>query len=490
MVPMDLVAVIRHKVLTEGVPLREVSRQLGLSRNTVRGYVRAATVSAKRARSEPPAAPVRDKVREAAEAIWKARRSFTEGKQRLTATRMAQLLRADAHEVSDRTVRRLVSEMRSREREVTVPLVYRPGELAQVDFFEVWVDLAGVRTKAWMFLLRLLHARRDFAMVCARQDTTWFLAAHVAAFAHLGGVVAAVAYDNLTAAVARVVVGQPRQLRPRFSALMAHYAIEARFCRPGEGHDKGSVERRGGNVRLQHLVPILSGPSLSDISATLQAKLDEAFERRADAASLWATERSALRPLPREPFDPAEVRLVSLRHHASFPVGGAQYSVPSAWCGGDVELRVGTDTVVFARGDERVEHPRQPFGGRSVDYRHLLGPLSMKPQALRQVAHELVAQFGEPWPTLWTALRQRHSPDEIEAARRMAPWLRDAERNGLAATATCIRRALREEHLMPSPSPVVAPTPAVQVPAALRGFEVEASDLRRYDALCGAARAS
>src|SRR6202041_30633 len=44
MVPMELVSVIRHKVLTEGVPIRDVARQLGLSRNTIRRYVRAKVV--------------------------------------------------------------------------------------------------------------------------------------------------------------------------------------------------------------------------------------------------------------------------------------------------------------------------------------------------------------------------------------------------------------------------------------------------------------
>jgi transposase-like protein len=42
MVSMDLVAVIRHNVLTKGVPIRDVARQLGLSRNTIHRYVRPA----------------------------------------------------------------------------------------------------------------------------------------------------------------------------------------------------------------------------------------------------------------------------------------------------------------------------------------------------------------------------------------------------------------------------------------------------------------
>jgi transposase len=53
MVSMELVSVIRHKVLTEGVPIRDVARQLGLSRNTIRRYVRAKVVPVPRPRSPP-----------------------------------------------------------------------------------------------------------------------------------------------------------------------------------------------------------------------------------------------------------------------------------------------------------------------------------------------------------------------------------------------------------------------------------------------------
>ena len=128
MVPMDLVAVIRHKVHAEGVPIREVARELGLSRNTIRRYARA------KASADRPAvvagardAGARRESRRRAESIWKSRRSFTAGKQRLTATRLWELLREAGHTASERTVRRLVAEFRSAEREVTVPLVYAPG---------------------------------------------------------------------------------------------------------------------------------------------------------------------------------------------------------------------------------------------------------------------------------------------------------------------------------------------------------------------------
>jgi transposase len=61
-----------------------------------------------------------------------------------------------------------------------------PGDLAEVDFFEVLVDLDGTRRKAWLFLIRLMYSGRDFAWVYERQDQISFLDGHVRAFAHCG----------------------------------------------------------------------------------------------------------------------------------------------------------------------------------------------------------------------------------------------------------------------------------------------------------------
>ena len=76
---MEVVAVIRHKVLTEGVPIRDVARQLGLSRNTIRRYVRAKVVPVAKPAPVSRPSPAREQVAAAAAAIWSARRSFTAG---------------------------------------------------------------------------------------------------------------------------------------------------------------------------------------------------------------------------------------------------------------------------------------------------------------------------------------------------------------------------------------------------------------------------
>jgi hypothetical protein len=217
------------------------------------------------------------------------------------------------------------------------------------------------------------------------------------------------------------------------------------------------------------------------MSRVLQVRIDSQYDRDTLKADAWARERAALRPSP-PPFDGRHVRTVQLRHHATHNVGGVAYSVPYRWCGHAVDLFVGTDTVTFAYGDEVVCHARAPFGGRRVDYRHILIPLARKPQALRQVARELVTQFGDPWPALWEALCSLYAPDEIEAARRLAPWLERADREGVGPRlARRIAAALVDGSLVTAPRTGAANDPPTLVPPALQGFEVEAPDLRRYD---------
>ena len=82
---MDQVHVIRHKVLVEKVPARQVAREMGVSRNTVRRYVEGAPRRVERR-------PARRAGLGAGRPAWSScsRESppWTGGKQRLTATRL------------------------------------------------------------------------------------------------------------------------------------------------------------------------------------------------------------------------------------------------------------------------------------------------------------------------------------------------------------------------------------------------------------------
>jgi hypothetical protein len=124
-------------------------------------------------------------------------------------------------------VKEAVAEWKRGRCEVFVPLTYRPGDLAEVDFFEVLVDVNGRRQKAWLFLMRLMYSGRDLrGSTSARIRSVFWMGTS----AHFDAVPARVAYHNLGAAVVRILVGGARTLTSRFTALASHYLLEACFC--------------------------------------------------------------------------------------------------------------------------------------------------------------------------------------------------------------------------------------------------------------------
>jgi len=168
MLRMDQVYVIRHKVLVEGQSIRKTAKDLGVSRNTVRRYLKRSEP----VREEPRRRlrPVVDRAGPEIEQIledWDARSTR---KQRVTGTRLHRELRKRDVDVGVTTVRAYLREKRRLQAEVYIPLVYRPGEVAQVDFFEVTVEIEGRRLKAWMFLIYLMYSGRTFGQLYERCD--------------------------------------------------------------------------------------------------------------------------------------------------------------------------------------------------------------------------------------------------------------------------------------------------------------------------------
>jgi transcriptional regulator with XRE-family HTH domain len=97
-------------VLVKRLSQREVARRLGVSRNTVRRYVEGAPVGARRptSRDAPKLGAVRDRL----ESLLRESPRWTAGKQRLTATQLWRMVRAEGHVVGLTLVKRYVREWR------------------------------------------------------------------------------------------------------------------------------------------------------------------------------------------------------------------------------------------------------------------------------------------------------------------------------------------------------------------------------------------
>ncbi|MGC0367240.1 hypothetical protein ABH922_005292 [Rhodococcus sp. 27YEA15] len=184
---------IRRESRVEGLSVRALAKRHHVHRRTVRQALASAM---------PP---------EPAPRVWQSRKidpyaAAIDGmlaadveaprKQRHTARRILARL-ADEHgaqELSYSTVRDYVRVRRAqidieagRRIEVFVPQEHAPGAEAEVDFGEVWVILAGVKTKCHMFTFRLSYSGKAVHRVYSTRGQETFFEGHIAAFEEISG---------------------------------------------------------------------------------------------------------------------------------------------------------------------------------------------------------------------------------------------------------------------------------------------------------------
>src|SRR3954469_24191167 len=291
--------------------IQGVARKLGVHRRLVREALNGAVPVVKPSQSRPR--PRIEPVAAFIDAILEADRQAPR-KQRHTAHRIYERLQQErpGFLVAEPTVRQYVRERKVAlglaARETFVPQSYPWGSEAQVDWYEAVAELDGERVKLQVFSLRSMASGGAFHRAYRHATQQAFLEAHELAFRYFGGVFHRARYDNLTAAVKRVLRGSQREETARFVAFRSHWRFVAEFCTPAEGHEKGGVENEVGRFRRNHWVPIPRMGDLEELNRFLLAgcQTDEARTvagREQNVGTAMLIERAHLLPLAEAGFD-------------------------------------------------------------------------------------------------------------------------------------------------------------------------------------------
>ena len=201
---VDVYLRVRRAVMVEGKSIREVSREFGLHRDTVRKML---------AYSVPPGYRQTESAQEAQiGALHWCHRPDPRGrpgrlrKQRHTAKRIFERLRDEyGFDGGYTTVKDYVREHRRQTKEMFVPLSHPPGH-AQCDFGEALVVIGGVERKAHCFVIDLPHSDGCFVKAYPSETTEAFLDSYVSALALVRGYVDAVVISCGT----EVIASHPR----------------------------------------------------------------------------------------------------------------------------------------------------------------------------------------------------------------------------------------------------------------------------------------
>jgi transposase/DNA-directed RNA polymerase subunit K/omega len=340
-------------------------------------------------------------------------------RERLTAQRLFELLRAEGYEGAYDSVQRHVREWRrqqSQQGPVFIPLWFAPGEAYQFDWSHEVVVLGGVTTTIKVAHIRLCHSRMFLVRAYPRESQEMVFDAHDHAFRLFGGMCRRGIYDNMATAVDTVFVGKERRFNRRFLRMCSHYLVEPTACTPAAGWEKGQVENQVGNAREHLFTPRLHFADYAELNAWLEARClaqvrESAHPEQTDK-SVWQVfeaERASLIEY-RGPFDGFREIEVAVSKSSLVRFDHNRYSVAVKAARRTAQLRVYADrVVVWCAGEVVGEHARRFGRGQTAyDPWHYLPVLARKPGTATRSATGTCRRpwrrSAAGWPAMTTAI--------------------------------------------------------------------------------------
>ena len=279
MLVVETIARIRREHFIKGKTIKEIARDLKVSRNTVRKVLRSGETSFEYERVVQP----RPKLgRWAAELDGLlAGNAAKSAREQLTLIRIFEELRGRGYDGGYDAVRRYARRWSKERGESTaaayVPLSFAPGEAYQFDWSHEVVLLNGVTVIVKAAHVRLCHSRMLFVRCYPRETQEMVFDAHDRAFALFKGTCVRGIYDNMKTAVETIFVGKGRLYNRRFMQMCSHYLVDPVACTPASGWEKGQVENQVGLVRERFFTPRLRFKSYNELNAGAMAHLDFAL---------------------------------------------------------------------------------------------------------------------------------------------------------------------------------------------------------------------
>ena len=359
----------------EGHSIKEIARQTGRSRNTVRRVLREAGPTGF---NKPERSSCLDSFRP-----YLRERFETSA---LSAVRFLPEIQAMGYTGSLCTLRRYLHTLRpeqERLKKLTVRFETPPGKQAQADWAYCgrFPDAAGQIVPVYAFVMVLSFSRMLYVEFTSSMHLPVLIRCHMKAFEFYGGWPHEILYDNMK----QVRLSQ-HELNPLFADFANHYGFAAKTHRIRRPRTKGKVER------MVHYVKdaFLNGRTFSDF-ADLNAQAQHWLAHTANARVHATTRQRPLDLRLREgltvlnsiaPYKLAELVSRKAGFDGFVRFERSRYSLPPEYAGQNVLIGQRDNRIVIRAQDMIVaEHaPAQKAGASVADPAHIeaLWKLSLK----------------------------------------------------------------------------------------------------------------
>jgi len=277
---------------------------------------------------------------------------------------------------------------RSQVKEAFIRQLYQPGSCCEFDWGEIKLTISGELRRFQLAVFTSAYSNYRFAAIYQRQDTLAFMESHVAFFSYTGGVYSEMVYDNMRVAVAKFVGKHEKEPTQALLNLRGHYQFSHRFCNAYRGNEKGHVERSVEYVRRKAFA------LKSDFSNIEEADLYLAYILKAiNASKQQLTGRSADELFEEEkhlllkishPLSCCEMVQLRVDKYATICYHTCRYSVPDNLVGKFVDVKIFSSKIEIFQDNALVAMHDKTYGKHQwiIAIEHYLNTFKRKPGAL------------------------------------------------------------------------------------------------------------
>jgi transposase len=253
----------------------------------------------------------------------------------------------------------------------TMHIERKPGEQMEVDWagqtMELTDNITGAAIPAYIFVATLPYSGFTYVEAFLSRNQESWIAAHVNAYRHFGGVTRILVPDNLKTGVDRVDWYTP-VINKSYQEMAEHYGTAVIPARVRKPKDKPSVEGSVGGISTWIIAALRNWRffTLHELNDAVMKKLYEfnakPFQKKPGSRQsvFEEYEQPLLQPLPDKPYELSEWKVCVVAYNYHVSVDKMFYSVPHEYIKQKSDVRLTRNTVeVFVNGSRVASHMRK-----------------------------------------------------------------------------------------------------------------------------------
>ena len=256
----------------------------------------------------------------------------------------------------------------------TMHFEHKIAERIEVDWTGATVpiidELTGEASKGYMFVATLPYSQYSYAEVMSDMKQENWINAHVHMFAFFGGTTPIIYPDNLKTGVIKHPKDDDVVLNKAYQEMGDYYDVAIVPTLPRSPKGKPSVEGTVGKVTTWIIARLRNETfyTLADANKRVRECLDDfnkkSFQKREGSRSeIFNTEEKLfLKPLPNSPYEYAVWKKATVQYNYHIAFDKMYYSVPSKYIKEKVDVRITRNLVEIFYNHVRVCSHRRLYG--------------------------------------------------------------------------------------------------------------------------------